>query len=247
MRSGEDVQRDRGEGALTPLRRTFWRLYRWASERLYNELAWAYELVAWLVSAGQWDRWRRQTLDHFAGERVLEIGFGTGALLVAATQRGYRVWGVDRSRAMHRVAARRIRRKGAAVASRILDRRVIAVAQAMPFANGVFDTIVSTFPSGYIAEAVTLQEVRRLLRARGENTSPGRFVLTGIGYRADRGWLRWLFGWVFGRRSGDSVTAYAAFAEALGFRVSVAEDTSAHVRVPVLILEAADGRDPRAS
>jgi len=30
------------------------RLYVWATERLYQELAWAYDGVSWLVSLGHW-------------------------------------------------------------------------------------------------------------------------------------------------------------------------------------------------
>ncbi len=233
--------------APSALQRIFRRVYGWASERLYHELAWAYDLVAWLVSAGQWDRWRRQTLDHLVGDRVLEIGFGTGALLVAAARRGFTIWGMDPSPAMHRVAARRMQREGFGSSAHSLHRYVIGEAQAMPFASGTFDTIVSTFPSAYIAEAATLREVRRLVRAPSEEGPPGRFVLTGIGHRTDRGWLRWLLGWVFGGPDGDPVAAYCRFAKALGFRVSVAEDPSARVRVPVLILEAATDSDPQVT
>jgi len=39
------------------------RLYLWATHRLYNEFAWSYDLAAWLVSTGRWDRWRRMALE----------------------------------------------------------------------------------------------------------------------------------------------------------------------------------------
>src|SRR5690606_10626666 len=56
-------------------------LYRFAYERLYNELACGYDAISWMVSLGQWDRWRRQALRFVYGERILEAGFGTGGLL----------------------------------------------------------------------------------------------------------------------------------------------------------------------
>jgi ubiquinone/menaquinone biosynthesis C-methylase UbiE len=60
----------------------FARLYLWATHRLYDEFAWAYDLASWLVSLGRWSGWRRRALDHVVGQRVLEVGFGTGGLLL---------------------------------------------------------------------------------------------------------------------------------------------------------------------
>lgn len=213
-------------------RRIFRRLYRWASHRLYHEFAWAYEVVAWLVSLGYWDAWRRQTLDYIVGDRVLELGFGTGALLDAAVRKGIRMWGVDPSRAMHRVTARRLRRRGVSVP------RVRSTAQALPFPDGAFHTVVSAFPSEYIMDFATLQQVARVLRRAGGPHPQGRFVLTGIGFRTERVWIRRLLGLSFGDSGEDVVAQYAAFAEAAGFEVTVIEDAEQVVRVPVLILEA---------
>ena len=48
--------------------------YLWLCRRLYHELAWSYDIVADLVSAGQWDAWRRSVLGPGAGHG----GGGTG-------------------------------------------------------------------------------------------------------------------------------------------------------------------------
>jgi ubiquinone/menaquinone biosynthesis C-methylase UbiE len=90
----------------------FGRLYLWATHRLYNEFAPLYDLASWLVSAGRWGEWRRIALDYVVGPRVLEVGFGTGELLAELAQRRVTVSGLELSRAMQKVTARKLRRVG---------------------------------------------------------------------------------------------------------------------------------------
>jgi ubiquinone/menaquinone biosynthesis C-methylase UbiE len=145
------------------------RLYGWATHRLYDELAWAYDPISAFVSAGRWDRWRRMALDYIVGQRVLEVGFGTGELLRELAEQGYEVCGAEFSPAMQRVTARKLRRSGLAIP------RVRARVQALPFASGLFDTVVSTFPAEYIVDPASLRELARVLR--GPN---GRVVIVGL-------------------------------------------------------------------
>src|SRR6478735_7718078 len=84
------------------------RVYLWACERLYYELAWFYDTVSWLVSAGQWRRWQALVWKSVRGRRVLELGSGTGVMLVQGAGLGLAMTGVDRSPAMIRVAKRRL-------------------------------------------------------------------------------------------------------------------------------------------
>ena len=123
-------------GRLSSLHRAYRSLYGWATQRLYHELAWGYEIVAWVVSLGRWDAWRCQVLGHVIGRRVLEIGFGTGVLLQTAADRGMSIVGAEPSPEMHRVAARRMRRSGWGAP------RVRATARQLPFADGSFDTVI---------------------------------------------------------------------------------------------------------
>jgi SAM-dependent methyltransferase len=152
----------------------FSRAYGWATERLYHELAWAYDPISRFVSGGRWDAWRGFALDYVRGPRVLELGFGTGELLLAMERRGLAVVGLDLSRPMHRVVSRKSARNGFC-APRLLGR-----AEGLPFASAVFETVVSTFPAGYILQAATFREVRRVL------TPAGRLVIAGLIVRIPR-------------------------------------------------------------
>ncbi|MGQ9568529.1 MAG: class I SAM-dependent methyltransferase [Anaerolineae bacterium] len=203
------------------------RLYLWLAAQLYGRWAWAYGAVSWLVSLGHWAEWRRQALPHLRG-RVLEVGFGPGDLLVEMALRGVEVVGVDPSPAMHRIAARKLGRRGLAVP------RVQAVAQAMPFSDASFDTVVTTFPSEYMADPATWREVARLLRA---SSGGGRWVVVGACVEYRHPLLARLVGLLFGRPPGQALNRWPEVAEEFGFRATLLEGDSRWVRVPVLLLE----------
>jgi ubiquinone/menaquinone biosynthesis C-methylase UbiE len=151
------------------------RLYLWATHRLYNELAFLYDLASWLVSAGHWAEWRDISLEYVAGARVLDVGFGTGELLAGLAGHGVRACGLEPSWAMQRVAARKLRHRGIAVP------RICGRVQAFPVADSCFDTIISTFPADYIADIDALREIRRALRRpTGTDDSGGRLVIVGL-------------------------------------------------------------------
>jgi len=213
------------------------RLYAWAAERLYYEFAWAYDAVSWLVSLGHWAGWRRMALEYVDGHRVLEIGFGTGELLIEMARRSLSACGLERSPAMQRVTARKMRRRG------VRAPRVRGEVQRAPFADGCFDSIVSTFPSPYILDPVTLRETARLLRPPhpGQATGGGRLVVVGMVLDTDSRFLRRVMGFIFGG-DGESVLAhYKRIATAAGLRVTVTvrsgRGLSRHARIPVVIAE----------
>jgi ubiquinone/menaquinone biosynthesis C-methylase UbiE len=129
---------------------------------LYHELAFAYDAVAWLVSLGQWQAWGRTALDRVRGPRVLEIGHGPGHLLIALARSGrLRPIGIDLSPQMGHLAQQNLRQAGVSVP------QVQCRVQALPFRSGEFDSVVSTFPSDYIADVATLREVQRVTNERG--------------------------------------------------------------------------------
>lgn len=200
------------------------RLYAWLSRRLYAELAWAYDAVSWLVSLGHWSAWRQAALDHLPEGRVLELGFGTGALLEEMARRGWRAVGVEPSAAMQRVAARRLRRAGLAVP------RVRARAEALPFADGSYDALVCTFPASYILSPETLHEAARVLRPGGTFAVGGLYLVTDVAP------LRLLAGPLYGVPDPEALERLRSRFAAAGFTVRVVEGVGL-VRVPLFILE----------
>lgn len=161
---------------------------------LYDEFAWAYDLVAWLASLGQWWTWGRTALPHLKGERVLELGSGTGHLLVTMAERGLAPVGLDLSGRMGRQARRRAKRAAATVPV------VQASAQRLPFGSGCFDGVVATFPTEFIVDPHALQETTRVLEAGG------RVVIVAWAYLGGHDPLSRLIRWLYrvtGQRRPD--------------------------------------------
>ncbi|HEX6385885.1 MAG TPA: methyltransferase domain-containing protein [Anaerolineae bacterium] len=175
------------------LRQLWHRLVRFGFRLLYNELAWTYDAVSWLVSFGEWRAWQRAALPFVAGGRVLELGHGTGHMLLALQAAGYEMVGLDVSPHMGRLARRRLLRGGMAA---LLVR---GQGQALPFATASFDTVLATFPTDYIVDPVTLAAVHRVLRPGGRLVivPEGHLIGSGLHHR----FIDWLFR-VTGQRSG---------------------------------------------
>ncbi len=143
---------------------------------LYHEFAFTYDWVAATVSLGRWKDWVLSVLPFIEGNRILEIGHGPGHLQRVLLGRNLSVVGIDESAEMGRLAKRRLSHSRPAAATTPhpaytqlnLTR---GVSQRLPFPGESFDTVVATFPSGYIYDPQTLLEARRVL------TENGRFVI----------------------------------------------------------------------
>jgi len=88
------------------------RFLRFAFHLLYYQLAWTYDLVAWLVSFGDWPAWRRAAALFLREGPSLELAYGTGGLMADLTARGLAPVGLDLSPTMARLARRRLLRRG---------------------------------------------------------------------------------------------------------------------------------------
>lgn len=126
----------------------------WLLDRLYEECASIYDLVAMRLSHGHWFLWG-ETVIPFVQAPVLELGCGTGHLQMTLAERGIRAFGIDRSARMIHNALRRT------------TRIVRADTRWIPCADASHATVVAVFPSPYISEPQTLAEIARVLQPEG--------------------------------------------------------------------------------
>ncbi len=135
---------------------------------LYHPFAWSYDLVAATVSLGRWKGWVKTATGLLTGPRVLELGFGPGHMQTYLVESGFIPYGVDESRQMAQQARHRL--ANSAQSSHLAR----AKAQRLPFADASFDCVVATFPTPYITDPDTLNEVKRVLRARDRERDRNR-------------------------------------------------------------------------
>lgn len=211
--------------------RLWWRLIRFGFRLLYNELAFTYDWVSWVVSLGAWRCWVRTSFKHIGAEpgaRVLELAHGTGNLQIDLNARGYRAVGYDLSSAMGQIARKKLMR--AHLPLRLARGR----AQRLPFASNSFAAVVSTFPTDFITAPETLHEVYRVLEPDGVFVIVPNALLTGGGL-SERA-LEWLYQ-ITGQRerrspesNSDDIAAWFA-----PFHISVLEERCPRSIVTVII------------
>ena len=142
----------------------------------HHVFPWVLELV---MNQRVFRKLRREVLSPAAG-RVLEIGFGTGINLPYYPSGIHRVIGVDSNPGVSRLAARR------ASASHIEVEHHALSAEALPFGDAEFDTVVSTFTLCSIADfRRALAGMRRVLKPGG------KLVFCEHGRAPDEGVRRW--------------------------------------------------------
>jgi ubiquinone/menaquinone biosynthesis C-methylase UbiE len=201
------------------------RLIKFGFHLLYNQLAFTYDTVAWLVSFGQWQAWTATSLQWIRGPRVLELGHGPGHLLVRLARSGVQPIGVDVSPNMLRMARRRLRRAGLSVP------QVCVKAPALPFRSNEFDSVVATFPTEYLFQTATLCEVRRVLK------DDGRLIIV-VGATLGRGGatarlIDWLYT-ITGQREMAADDEASVFEQA-GLTVQVETQTVGRSEVTLLL------------
>jgi ubiquinone/menaquinone biosynthesis C-methylase UbiE len=196
---------------------------------LYYPFAFAYDAVAWVVSAGEWADWRRCVLPFLKPGPVLEVAHGTGSLALDMANAGYAVTALDLSPAMSRIAAGKrrawLRRHPSQAGPNLLRAKVFP----LPFGAACFTNIVSTFPADFIFDARMFTEAHRCL-APG-----GRLIIIPT---ASPEWLAARSS-IFAGETGSANTGFNLFRNILppDFRVRVEIVRRARSRVLVLIAE----------
>lgn len=197
---------------------------------LYNEMAFTYDLVSRVVSLGAWRCWQRAALGFLPTEgRVLEIAHGTGNLQIDLYAQGHRSVACDLSPAMGRIAQGKLKR------ARIPTRLTRCQAQALPYVEGAFGAVVSTFPAPFIVESDTLREIHRVLETDGVLVIVPNAIFTGgsIGETI----LEWLYR-VTGQRPVGENMLYPSI-EALftphGFKAAIHQVDCPRSRATVIV------------
>jgi ubiquinone/menaquinone biosynthesis C-methylase UbiE len=209
----------------------WWWFIRFGFRLLYNELAFTYDLISYVVSLGSWRCWQRAALPYLAepGGRILEIAHGTGNLHLDLTAAGWHATGCDLSPNMGRITRRKFNKRG------IVPNLARCRAQQLPFADGAFDGVVCTFPTDFIYQPDTLAEVNRVLKRAGPLVIIPTAAIVGGGMVGR--FMEWLYR-ITGQR-GDPRTDFRALLlpmfERAGFDLTVEEVACPRSRVTVLI------------
>jgi ubiquinone/menaquinone biosynthesis C-methylase UbiE len=222
-------------GSIAPspentLEKAWWSLIRFGFRLLYNEMAFTYDAVSWIVSLGQWRDWQRAAIPHLnapPGATILELAHGTGSFEIDLRRAKYRTVALDFSPAMGRIARRKIRRWGYRAPL------VRARAQALPFPDVRFPAVVSTFPTEFIVDPVTLREIHRVLKPGGRLVVVFSGMLTSGGAARDA--LEFAYR-ITGQRGPWPVNVEQRFTDA-GFRAEVVVKELARSTVLLFVAE----------
>ena len=170
-------------------------------QRLFTEIAPRYDLFNRLASCGLDQHWRREAIRRggiAAGQRILDVGTGTGdlALLCARRSRGQgTVIGLDMNQEM---LAR-------AVAKQRQGRDTVSwcrgEAEQLPFPSGTFERVTIGFSTRNLTDlSQGLREMVRVLRPQGRliilETGYPRHPLVRVGYQAFLSMIARSLGWL---------------------------------------------------
>jgi ubiquinone/menaquinone biosynthesis C-methylase UbiE len=128
----------------------------------YHTYAWTYDFVAALVSIGRWNDWIQTVIPYIQGNSILEVGHGPGHLQDLLIAENRLIVGLDESPQMGQLTKRRLEKAG-----HFKKNLTCAIAESLPFADGTFDTVLSTFPTEYIFDPQTLSAIYRVLHKNG--------------------------------------------------------------------------------
>lgn len=128
----------------------------------YDRIAGIYDRLERPLETRCFQQWRTTLWERVQGPRVLEIGVGTGKNM-PFYHKGWQITAIDLSPRMLEQAKRRAEREHVEVDLRLGD------AQALPFADASFDTVIATFVFCSVPDPVQgLREAARVLVPGGQ-------------------------------------------------------------------------------
>lgn len=133
----------------------------------YEELAGLYDLLMEDINYEQWADYIHRLLEqsHCPGNRILDLGCGTGNITIPLAQRGYRMTGVDLSEPMLEQAQTKSRAMGLDIVWQQQDMTNLQLEDE----NGeepVFDAVIATFDAfNYLLDPYDLQDLLHRLNA----------------------------------------------------------------------------------
>ncbi len=203
------------------------------TKAFYDKISHVYDLLA-EHSEGPIRRAGLEKLDARPGEKVLEIGFGTGHSLVSLAQSvgpTGQVYGVDLSERMRDLARDNLQKAGLA------DRVELSCGDGiqLPFAPDALDAIFMSFTLELFDTPEiprVLAECQRVLR------SGGRLVVVAVSKEGEGGVIVELYEWSH-RHFPNLVDCRPIFVrksvEAAGFRIASADKKSMWVPVEIVL------------
>ncbi len=134
--------------------------------------SWArfYDAVSWLMTFGKAPAMRKETgalAQPAAGEKVLDVGCGTGTLTIALRAKvgpGGEIVGIDAAPEMIAVPRDKATKQGADIDFRV------GLIEEIPFPDDSFDLVLSSFMLHHLPDDVKgkgLAEIRRVLKPGG--------------------------------------------------------------------------------
>ncbi len=132
------------------------------ARRRYDRNAPFYDLMEGVMERFSFARWRKLLWSKVEGDRILEVGVGTGKNFAFYPQ-GSEIVAIDFSERMIKRARKRAVRQDVAVTLHQMD------VQNMSFLDASFDTVVATFVFCSVPDPVQgLQEVARVCKPGGK-------------------------------------------------------------------------------
>ncbi len=137
--------------------------------RLLESAPRRYDLGIRLLSLGRLDGVHERMAEHVSpGDRVLELGCGTGSLAIRCASRGAHVTGIDISPPMLDVARQKVAKAGREDHIELMEMSVVELDEAFPDAR--FDAVLSSLMFSELSEdeqRYALRQCHRLLRDDG--------------------------------------------------------------------------------